>query len=87
MILVIVIMCYLIGEIYKVIFKNKQNVYKLIPVIVSLTGGALGIIIFYTNKELINTSNFWDALLVGIISGASSTGTNQIIKQLFIKKE
>ena len=85
MIYVIVVICYLIGEIYKVLFINKKEIYKLIPIIVSLTGGLFGILIFFTNKELINVDNFWDALLIGLISGASSTGTNQIIKQLFIK--
>ena len=85
MIYVIVVICYLIGEIYKVLFINKKEIYKLIPIIVSLTGGLFGILIFLTNKELINVDNFWDALLIGLISGASSTGTNQIIKQLFIK--
>lgn len=81
--LVIVIICYLIGEVYKVIFKNKKELYRLIPVIVSLTGGVLGILIYLT----INEGNIFDYLLVGLISGASSTGTNQIIKQLFEKKE
>ena len=33
-----------------------------------------------------NTKTIWEALEIGIISGASSTGTNQIIKQIF-KKE
>ena len=80
--IIIVIICYLIGEVYKVIFKDKQNAYKLIPVIVSITGGVLGILIYLTNKE----GNILDYLLVGLISGASSTGTNQIIKQLFEKK-
>ena len=80
--IVIVIICYLIGEVYKVIFKDKQNAYKLIPVILTITGGVLGILVYLTNKE----GNILDYLLVGLISGASSTGTNQIIKQLFEKK-
>ena len=80
--IVIVIICYLIGEVYKVIFKDKQNAYKLIPVILTITGGVLGILVYLTNKE----GNLIDYLLVGLISGASSTGTNQIIKQLFEKK-
>ena len=81
--IVIVIICYLIGEVYKVIFKDKQNAYKLIPVILTIIGGVLGILVYLTNKE----GNLIDNLLVGLISGASSTGTNQIIKQLFEKKE
>ena len=56
--------------------------------LVSILGGILGIIIFLTNPELIlNATNIWNALLVGIISGASSTTTNQIVKQLFKKSD
>ena len=81
---IIVVCCYMLGEIYKVLFKNKQETYKLIPVLVSITGGLLGIFIYLTNKEMIlNASNIWIALGIGIVSGASATGTNQIVKQLF----
>ncbi len=46
----------------------------------------MGIIIYLTNKEMIlNADNIWVALSIGIISGASATTTNQIIKQLFKK--
>lgn len=85
---IIVICCYILGEIYKFIFFKKQNFYKLIPMVVSIIGGVFGIVIFSNNSEIIcNASNVWEALLIGIISGASSTGTNQMIKQIFNKKE
>ena len=83
---IIVIICYMIGEIYKVIFKSKESLYKLIPIVVSITGGIIGILIFLTNPELIlNVTNVWTASVVGIVSGASATTTNQIVKQLFKK--
>ena len=85
---IIIIICYLIGEIYKVIFKSKEKVFKLIPVIVTFIGGIIGILIYLTNKEIIfNADNIWIALQIGLISGASATTTNQIIKQLFHLKE
>lgn len=31
---------------------------------------------------IMNASNIWIALGIGIVSGASSIGTNQIIKQI-----
>ena len=84
---IIVILCYIIGEIYKVLFKNKQDLYKLIPIVLACFGGLLGVLIFLTNPEImLNVSNAWTALGIGIISGVSSTGTNQIIKQIFKKK-
>ena len=82
----IVVCCYITGETYKVLFKNKQEAYKLIPILVSILGGLLGVFIYFTNPEMVlNANNVWVALGVGIVSGASSTGTNQIIKQLFKK--
>lgn len=85
---IIVVCCYIIGEIYKVLFKNKREAYKLIPILVAITGGLLGVLIYLTSPEIIfNVDNLWIALGIGIVSGASSTGTNQIIKQIFKNKE
>lgn len=85
---IIVVCCYIIGEIYKFLFRKKQEAYKLIPILLTISGGILGILIYLTNKEMMmNASNIWIALGIGIVSGASSTGTNQIIKQLFKKGE
>ena len=85
---IIVLICYMIGEIYKVLFKHRQELYKLIPIIVAFIGGMLGVLIFITTPEIIfNVNNLWDALLIGIMSGSSATGTNQIVKQIFINKE
>ena len=83
---IIVVCCYIIGEIYKALFKNKQEAYKLIPIVMAIIGGVLGIIIYLTHPEIIlNAENIWVALGIGIVSGDSSTGANQIIKQIFKK--
>ena len=84
---VIVILSYILAEIYKVLLRKHTELYKLIPILVSLFGGLIGVLIYITNKELINTSNIWESLEIGIISGASATTTNQIIKQIFKEKE
>ena len=85
---IIIIICYMVGEIYKVIFKNNKNVYKLIPIIVTITGGILAIVIYLTSKEIIlNADNIWIALEIGLVSGASATTTNQIIKQVFMSRK
>lgn len=84
---IIVVCCYIIGEIYKAIFCKKKEAYKLIPIILAIFGGIIGILIYLTNPEMIfNATNVWVALGIGIVSGASATGANQIIKQLFGKK-
>ena len=34
---------------------------------------------------ILNVSNVYEAIFIGIVSGAASTGSNQIIKQIFKK--
>ena len=83
---IIVLCSYIVGEIYKVIFKRKKDAYKLIPVLVAIVGGVLGVLIYLTSPEMIfNVDNVWVALGIGIISGFSATGTNQVVKQLINK--
>ena len=83
---IIVLCSYIVGEIYKVIFKRKKDAYKLIPILVAIVGGVLGVLIYLTSPEMIfNVDNLWIALGIGIISGFSATGTNQVVKQLFKK--
>lgn len=81
---IIVVCCYIIGEIYKLIFKNHKNYFKFIPIFLACVGGLLGIAIYFTNPDIIfSVDNCWVAFYIGITSGVSSTGTNQLIKQIF----
>ena len=70
-------------ETYKLIVKNKKDFWlKLIPVIALVIGGILGIAMFLIAPQFIVADNIWFALIVGMCSGLSATGTNQIFKQL-----
>ena len=83
---IIIISCYIIGEFYKVLFKKKKELYRLIPIMWGVIGGILGIIIYLTAPEIIfNVKSIWLSLEIGLISGLSSTGTNQIVKQMISK--
>lgn len=84
---IIVILCYLIGEIYKVIFMKNKELYRLIPIITAFTGGIIGILIYLTDPNIINATSIWYSLEIGIVSGASSTGLNQVIKNIIKEKE
>ena len=85
---IIVVCCYVLGELYKVLFKKKPETYKLIPCLNVLIGGLLGILMYVTDKEMIlGVQNAWIAFGIGMVSGASATGANQIIKQLFLKRK
>lgn len=81
---IIVICCYIIGEFYKFFFKKNSKQRKFIPLLVTICGGILGIIMFYTDKEMMfDIISPWQALEIGLFSGASSTGANQMFKKLF----
>lgn len=83
---IIVICCYVLGEIYKAILKGKKKYYRYIPIVLSIFGGVLGLCIYFTNPEMIfDAENMWIALGIGMVSGVSATGANQIVKQLFCK--
>lgn len=84
---IIVVICYLVGEAYKFIFRKREDLYKLIPIVMATIGGTLGLLIYVTTDSLSFIDNIYDAILIGIVSGESATGTNQIIKQIFKKGE
>ena len=80
---IIVVCCYMVGEIYKVLFKKNSKAYKLIPILVAFIGGLLGALIYYTEPNtLFNVDDIYSAILVGLLSGFTSTGANQVVKQL-----
>lgn len=78
----IVVICYLFAEILKGITGKNEIVKRLIPLIVGLLGGVLGFCINRFYPDYLGVNTMYEAIAIGIISGLSSTGSNQIIKQL-----
>ena len=79
----IVSVTYALIEAYKKLFaKGREKWLAFIPLIALLIGGVLGVAIFYIAPQIIIASNVWWALIVGLCSGLSATGTNQVFKQL-----
>ena len=76
----IVARCYLAGAICKTIGNEKLD--KFIPVICGTLGAVLGVVIFFTIPNFIPAENWAVAVAIGIVSGFSATGINQIWKQL-----
>ena len=74
----IMVVCYLIGMVVK-LFGDKAD--KFIPVICGVCGGIIGIVAFYTIPGFLDAANWLTALEVGIASGLSATGANQVYKQ------
>ena len=80
----IVVICYLAGVICKVVGNGKID--KFIPIICGVLGAILGVVVFYTIPNFIPAENWLVALDIGIVSGLSATGINQIAKQLTKEK-
>lgn len=74
----IVVITYLIGLAAKAIPNVKDN---FIPIIVGISGGILGIVGMYVIPDF-PANDILNAIAVGIVSGLSSTGVNQIYKQV-----
>lgn len=77
-VLPVVIMCYLIGVACKAI-NGLDN--KYIPIIVGVSGAVLGVLGWYVIPEY-PANDIMTAIAVGIMSGLTSTGVNQIYKQM-----
>ena len=77
-VIAIVVICYLIGLAAKTIPAVKDN-YN--PVIVGAIGGILGVLGMYVIPDF-PAQDILNAIAVGIVSGLSSTGINQVYKQL-----
>lgn len=74
----IVVICYLIGLAAKIVPMVKDN---YIPVVVGVAGGILGVVGMYVIQDF-PAHDILNAIAVGIVSGLSSTGVNQIYKQI-----
>ena len=74
----IVVITYLIGLGAKAIPQVKDN---FIPIIVGIAGAILGVIGMYVIPDF-PANDILNAIAVGIVSGLSSTGVNQIYKQV-----
>jgi hypothetical protein len=84
----IVILCYLVGEIFKLLILKKEENYKYIPIIVGTTGGLIGLLVYFLYPEMLpGGDNPIVAISIGIISGLASTGSDQLIRQLIKNKK
>lgn len=75
----IAIICYILGGFLKGIGNEKLDC--LIPDIVAVFGGGIGVLAFYTIPGYLSATNWLDALAIGAASGLVAVGINQIVKQ------
>ena len=80
---VIVAIVYALMSIYKTyIAKDNEKLIRFIPLIGGGIGVILGIVFYFAFPQLIVATNVVTAILVGLASGLSATGCDQIFKQL-----
>lgn len=79
----IVSITYALIEAYKKwIAKGREKWLAVIPIIALLLGGILGVAIFFIEPTIIIANTWYMALIVGMASGLSAVGGNQVFKQL-----
>jgi len=74
----IIIICYLVGMGIKACDKIND---VCIPVMVGIVGGILGVIGMYVISDF-PANDVLTAIAVGIMSGLTATGSNQVYKQI-----
>ena len=74
----IAVICYLIGMGLKAwdAFDDRK-----IPVLMGICGAILGVIAFYFAPAIIPANDIITAIAIGIVSGFTATGINQLYKQ------
>ncbi len=78
----IVAVVYAIIEALKKATNSNSTLLKFVPLIALALGGICGLIAFYAVPAYVETSNLATAIIMGLASGLSATGTNQIIQKL-----
>lgn len=79
----IMVISYLITEIFKLVFKKYK---KILPIVAGSSGAIISIISYFISPNLLGEADLVTSIAIGIISGLSATGSNQLVKQL-LKKE
>ena len=74
----IIVICYLIGMIVKATALDS----KWIPIICGVCGGVIGALALAFHMPDFPADDYFTAVAVGIMSGLTATGVNQIFKQL-----
>ena len=80
----VAILCYFVGATIKA-FKN-ESLDRFIPEIVAVFGGIVTAILFKTIDGYIPATNWFEAFILGMVSGSVAVCINQIYKQ-FTKED
>ena len=73
---------YTVIDITKTAMGGDEKFKRFIPLIACILGAICGVVAFYFVPGVMGTQNLLVAIILGAASGLSSTGTNQVVKQL-----
>ncbi len=80
---VIVAIVYGVMAVYRKLVADKAAVWtSLIPVWAAILGTVLGVVAFYLVPECMPAENILMAVLIGLSSGLTATGADQIYRQI-----
>ncbi len=79
---VIAAIVYWVINLIKYATKQNEKFMRFIPLVAAALGAVLGIVAYFAVPDIVPAENVFVAILIGIASGLTATGTNQIIKQL-----
>ena len=79
----IVAIVYAIIEVIKLFLSKKYpNINKFLPIIAGVSGIAISIITFFAEPEIIPATTWYYSAIIGLASGLSAVGINQVGKQI-----
>ena len=73
---------YWVINLIKYATKQNEKFMRFIPLVAAALGAAPGVVAYFAVPSIVPAENVFVAILIGIASGLTATGTNQIIKQL-----
>lgn len=74
----IIVICYLIGMVVKATALDS----KWLPIICGVCGGIIGALALAFHMPDFPAEDYFTAIAVGIMSGLTATGVNQVFKQM-----
>ena len=63
------------------VFYENEKFRKFIPMLAALMGAIITLIVFFVSPDLIPATSWYSSVLLGLASGLSAVGVNQIKKQ------
>lgn len=78
----LVVFMYLFVEILKKKWIKSDRAKSILPIICAFVGALLACVLHYYFPYVLGTTNYFEALTMGAVSGLSATGCNQLFKQV-----